>query len=439
MPDSTPSDPPVRKMDRVMAKPWWKKRPAQVGAAVVVLAVAGLGTLILLPPPGTVDINAQSVDVGDVVRGPFQDYVPLRAEIVPLDTVYLTAQSAGRVDMVIAADGAAVQPGQVLARFSNPDLTLEVSSREADISGRLSDTNTQMMTLRTQQASREQELADTTYALHKAEEDLSKREALRAHGILNDANVKPYADEVEYQKARLKALQAAQAQDGAFFTGQQRQIEASAGDLRRSLGEVRQGLNALNVTAPVAGRLTDFELKPGQAVKPGDPLGEVDSEGTYKLRAQVDEFYLARLATGQKAVANVHGQTLSVHITKVFPQVTDNHVVVEMQFDGGMPQDLKRGETVDARLSLGNTATAILAPSGNWLSDGNGASVFVVNASGDRADRRPVSLGRRNPEYAEVTSGLKPGDRIVTGAAQDLTKAQHLHLTGQKSEKERPQ
>jgi HlyD family secretion protein len=423
-------------MDRALAKPWWKKRPVQIGAAVVALAVAGGASLVLLPPPGTVDIDARSVDVAQVVRGPFQDYVPLRAEVVPLDTVYLTAQSAGRIDTVIAADGIEVRPGQVLARLSNPDLTLEVSSREADISGRLSDTNTQVMTLRTQKASREQELADATYALHKAEEDLSKRQILRQQGILNDANVKPYADEVDYQRSRLKALQASQAQDGAFFAGQQRQIEASAGDLRRSLGEVRQGLSALSVTAPAAGRLTDFELKPGQAVKQGDPLGEVDSEGTYKLRAQVDEFYLARLAVGLKGTANVHGRTLNVHITRVFPQVTDNHVSVEMQFDSDMPSDLKRGEAVDARLSLGNTATAVLAPSGNWLTEGNGANVFVVDAAGDRADRRPVSLGRRNPEYAEVTGGLKPGDRIVTGAAQDLTKAQHLHFTGPKIEKE---
>ncbi len=414
-----------------MAKPWWKKRPAQVGGAVIVLAVASGFALTLLPPPGTVDIAATSVDVGDVVRGPFQDYVPLRSEVIPLDTVYITAQSPGRVEQVMATDGAQVTPGQVLARLSNPDLTLDVSSREADISGRLSDTNNQMMTLQTQQSSREQALADAAYAVHKAEEDLSKRQLLRAQGILNDANIKPYADEVEYQKARLKALQASQAEDTAFFAGQKHQVEASAGDLRRSLGEVRQGLSALSVTAPVVGRLTDFELKPGQAVKQGDPLGEVDSEGTYKLRAQVDEFYLARLSTGLKATANVHGQTVNVHISKVFPQVTDNHVTVEMEFDGRMPADLKRGEAVDARLSLGNTSTAILAPAGNWLTDNNATSVFVVNAAGNRADRRTVSIGRRNPEYAEVLSGLKPGERIVTGAGQDLAKAQHLHLTGQ--------
>ncbi len=179
----------------------------------------------------------------------------------------------------------------------------------------------------------------------------------------------------------------------------------------------------------MAGRLTDFDFKPGQAVKQGDPLGEVDSEGTYKLRAEVDEFYLSRLSAGLTASATVHGRTLPVKVTRVFPQVTNGHVSVEMEFAGAMPSDLKRGEAIDVRLSLGSTQSAILAPAGTWLNDSNGTYAFVLNAKGDRADRRAISIGRRNPEYAEVVSGLAPGERIVTSSTQSLIKAQHLRLS----------
>ena len=414
--------------DRVLAKPWWRRRPFQIGAAAAVVAALTLGAFVLLPPPNTVTVAADTLDTGEVTRAAFQDYVALRAAVEPLDITYITAETNGRVISVAASDGIMVTPGQPLAMLGNPDLTLQVSSREADISARLSDTNNQLMNLQTQQQASEQAVADVTYALHKAEEELSKRQMLREHGVYNDAAVQTYIDEVAYQKQRLAALKSQQAQQSQFYVSQRQQILASASDLRQSREEVRRGLNALNLTAPVAGRLTDFNLKPGQAVKMGDPLGEVDSEGTYKLKAEVDEFYLSRLSVGLKATANVHGQDTPVHISKVFPQVNNGRITVELEFDR-MPADLKRGEAVDVRLSLGATEMALLAPSGSWLNDTGGASIFVLNGSGDKASRRTVTVGRRNPEYVEILSGLKPGDRVVTGGTQNLTKAQHLRLT----------
>lgn len=438
MPD-TPLNPPpsfatAGRTDRVLARKWWQRRPFQIAAGAAVVAALIALVLVVVPPANTVTLDGSSIDSGEVVRAPYQDYIALRSEVMPLDVIYITAQTAGRVDTVIAQDGQQVTPGQALARLSNPDLTLDVSSREADISGRLSDTNSQLMNLQTQQKASEQTLADVTYALHKAEQELAKRQALRAQNVLNDAAVKPYIDEVDYQKSRLNALQATQGSEAAFYKDQRQQILASANDLRQSLGEVRQGLNALTIAAPTSGRLTDFDLKPGQAVKQGDPLGEVDSEGTYKLTAQVDEFYLSRLATGQKAQANVHGQTVAVHISKVFPQVTNARITVEFEFDGQMPTGLTRGEAVDVRLSLGDTQQALLAPAGAWLADTNGTSVFVLNAAGDEADRRTITVGRRNPEFVEILSGLKPGERIVTGGTSNLVKAQRIRLTKAKSE-----
>ncbi len=441
MPD-TPLNPPPHSLtaartDRVLARKWWKRRPLQIaGGAAAVAALIAL-VMIVVPPANTVSLDGNTIDSGEVIRAPYQDYIALRSEVMPLDVIYITAETSGRVDTVIAQDGQQVTPGQALARLSNPDLTLDVSSREADISGRLSDTNSQLMNLQTQQKASEQTIADVTYALHKAEQALAKFQTLRDQNVVNDAAVKPYADDVEYQKSRLNALQASQGSETAFYKDQRQQILASANDLRQSLGEVRQGLNALTISAPTSGRLTDFDLKPGQAVKQGDPLGEVDSEGTYKLTAQVDEFYLSRLSTGLKAQANVHGQTVGVHISKVFPQVTNNRITVELEFDGQdggqMPSGLTRGEAVDVRLSLGDTQQALLAPAGAWLNDTNGTSVFVLNASGDKADRRTITVGRRNPEFVEILSGLKPGERIVTGGTSNLTKSQHIRLTKSKN------
>lgn len=416
-------------MDRKVVRAWWRRRPVLIGGGTAALVLVAGIVWFSLPSPDTATVSADAMDTGQVSVGAFQDYVPLRSSVVPLDITYITAVSGGQVASVTAQDGDAVVAGQELARLDNPDLSLNVASREADISGRLSDTNNQLMTLRTSEADREQALADAQYALHKAQEDLQKRQRLREQGLFNDAYVKPYADDVAYQTARVAALTKAQGSDASFYAGQRQQIQASAADLRRSLAEVRQGLDALNIRAPIAGRLTGFELKPGQAVKAGDALGEVDSENAWKLSAEVDEYYLTRLSPGLKADADVHGQQVKVHISKVYPQVHDGHVTIEMEFDGPMPADLKRGEAVDVRLSLGKTSQAVLAPAGAWLGTTNGTYAYVLNASGQQADRRAITTGRRNPDYVEVLSGLKPGDRILTGPLTDYSRAQHIRLS----------
>ncbi len=419
---------PAGGTDRKIAKPWYRRRAVLAAAAVVAFIAAVAVVVVSLPAANTVTVDAQSLDTGAVIRAPFQDYIALRADVVPQDVTFITAETNGRVLSVSGQDGQMVTPGETLAAIGNPDLTLQVTSQEADISGRLSDTNSQLMALQTAKQTREQEIADAAYALHKAQEELSKRQILRQQGILNDANVKPYADEVAYQQQHLDALNASQPQETQFYASQADQIMASAGDLRRSLGEVRAGLDALNVSAPAAGRLTGFDLKPGQALKQGDPIAEVDSEGTYKLRADVDEFYLSRLSEGLQATADVHGKTVPVTVSKVFPQVKDGRVTVELQF-ASMPADLKRGETLDVRLSLGATQEAVMAPAGAWLNDSNGTSIFVLSRDGARADRRPVTVGRRNPEYAEILGGLEPGDHVVTGGVSNYPKAQHLRLS----------
>ncbi|MGN6423561.1 MAG: efflux RND transporter periplasmic adaptor subunit [Asticcacaulis sp.] len=405
-----------------------------MAAFVIALLAAGGAAFLILPPPGTMTTELASVDSGEVVKGPFQDYVPLRASVAPLDITYITAVAGGQVAGLSAQDGDMVAAGQELARLDNPNLSLQVASQEADVSGRLSDTNNQLMTLRTNEAERDQALADAQYALHKAQENLQRYQRLREQGVANDANVKPYADEADYQRARVASLEKAQGSDASFFAGQRQQIDASAQDLRRSLAAVRRGLDALTLRAPIAGRLTGFDLKPGQAVKAGDALGEVDSEGQWKLSAEVDEFYLTRLSPGLSATANVHGQNVSVRISKIYPQVHDGHITVELQFDGLMPADLKRGEAIDVRLSLGKTSQALLAPSGSWLNDSNGTYAFVLDASGKRADRRAITTGRRNPDYVEVLSGLKPGERIVTSSLAAYAKAQHLRFTKSESQ-----
>jgi len=424
MPDSTN----FTSMDRRITLPVWKRRRVLLGAGAAV-AVVALGIFAAtLPASGTVEVQASSVDIGSVKRGPFQDFLALRGEVMPMQTYLITAQTAGRVESISASDGEKVSAGTKLATLANPDFKVGVTSKQAEVSVRLSEANTLLINLNKSEADTRIQIDDTAYALHKAELELEKREELHRDGIVNDAYIKPYADEVTYQNAKLAQLKANQAAETPVLAAQKRQIQGSADELKRNLKELGQGLDALTVAAPAAGRLSGFTLKPGQAVKEGDPLGEIDSGDAFKLKALVDEFFAARLSTGLKAVATIAGKPYPLVLSKIYQQVAEGRVMVELDFTGAAPSGLQPGQTMDVKLSLGDTAEALLVPNGAWLRETGGNFIFVLASDGQHADRRDVHIGRRNPDSVEILGGLAAGEQVLTATRLDHTDALHLTL-----------
>jgi HlyD family secretion protein len=108
--------------------------------------------------------------------------------------------------------------------------------------------------------------------------------------------------------------------------------------------------------------------------------------------------------------------------------VTNGRFRAELTFKGTPPAGLRRGQAIDLKITLGDTRLALVLPNGAWLEASGGAYAFVLNPSGREADRRAVTVGRRNPEQVEVTSGLGPGDRVVTSSYAPFDKSNHLLL-----------
>ena len=419
--------PPNEGMDRPVAKPKTRRRLIVASAGVAALAIAG-AAFWLLPKPGSLVLKRADVEIAQVRREPFQDYLPIRAEVAPLQTVFVTATEGGQVAEVVALDGAEVTAGAPLARLTNPQLQLDVTAREAEIAGRLGDVSAQELALQRQRAERDQQVAQTSYDLLKARRELDKRQRLLAAGFESDAGVRTYADETTYHQARLAALQRGQTQEDRIGAAQEAQIRLLTQRLDRNLQVVQASLGSLVVRAPAAGRLTNFSLQPGQSLKAGETVGQVDSEGAYKLVADVDEFYLGRIAPGQTATAEAGGRTMPLKVLRVLPQVTAGRFKAELGFVGASPPSLRRGQSLDLRLTLGDTRPALVLPNGAWMEGSGGAFAFVLKPGDSRAERRAISIGRRNPTQVEVAKGLRPGERVVVSSYAGLEPYKHLIL-----------
>ena len=145
--------------------------------------------------------------------------------------------------------------------------------------------------------------------------------------------------------------------------------------------------------------------------------------------ADLDEFYLARVDLGQRADYVQDSRTYALTVSKIRPQVANGQFQVELVFVGDAPTGVRRGQTAQLRLQLGQPSEALLVPNGAFYNDTGGAWVFVVSHDHARAVRRAVRLGRRNPQQIEVLDGLTAGEEIVTSPYTSFLEMDRLELT----------
>jgi HlyD family secretion protein len=404
----------------------------------VKIGLGAIGLLLLLalfyyfaPSANSQTVPASRLTISTVTQGRFDDFLPLRARVEPSVTVFLDAVEGGRVEQVLVEDGTVVQQGQMLAVLSNPELQLNVLARQTEVTQQINNMRSQELALNQNRLSNERARIEADLATGTARRQYEMQRPLAERGFIAGRTFQDSRDTYEANRRRSEVVRTQQATDERLQSSQLAQLRASSASLNQSLEIARASLDSLNLRAPVAGQLTSFAIQVGQSLQRGERLGQIDSNGRNKLRAQVDEFYLGRVAVNQVATAEVGGRTFQMRVSKIYPQVRNGAFEIDLQFIGAEPADLQRGQTVQARLTLGAPAQARMIPNGSFYNDTGGAWVFVVAPDGNSAVRRQVRLGRRNNDYIEVLDGLDPGERVITSPYTGFAERDRLSLSGQ--------
>ncbi|HEY0115368.1 MAG TPA: efflux RND transporter periplasmic adaptor subunit [Allosphingosinicella sp.] len=414
-------------MDRAVARRGLPPRiKVAVGAALLVLLAAG--AYLLGPARNSQTVDAGRLTISTVARGQFDDFLPLRGRVTPSLTVFLDAVEGGRVERILVEDGAIVQPGQLLAVLSNSDLQLNVLARQTEVTQQINSMRSQELALSQTRLANERALIEADLSAATARRQYETQRPLAEHGFVSGRTVADSRDLYRAAQRRTAVLRRQQTSDEQLQSQQLAQLRASASALNSSLGLARASLEALNLRAPVAGQLTSFSIQVGQSLQRGERLGQIDSAGRNKLVAQVDEYYLGRVAEGQAAVAEHGGRRYALRVGKIYPQVQNGAFSIDLVFAGGEPPELQRGQTVQLRLTLGDPSPALLLPGGAFYSETGGNWVFVVAPDGRSAVRRQVRLGRRNADFIEVLDGLEPGERVITSPYTGFAQRDRLDL-----------
>ena len=414
-------------MDRVVEKKGIPQRvKLGIGAALIVAAASGF--YLMAPDASSQTIAADRVTISTVSQGRFDDFLPLRARVTPLVTVFLDAVEGGRVEKVLVEDGAMVQQGQLLAALSNSDLQLNLLARQTEVTQQINSMRSQELALSQNRLQNERTRIEAELAASKARRQFEMQRPLADKGFVPGKTFRDSQDEAQSASRRAQVVRQTQATDEKLQSSQLAQLRASTTALNASLGIARASLDALNLRAPVTGQLTAFSIQVGQSMNRGERLGQIDSAGRNKLVAQVDEFYLGRVEPGQIATAEWGGKSYRLKVAKIYPQVKNGTFEVDFQFIGAEPPELQRGQTLQTRLTLGDPAPALLIPNGAFYNETGGSWVFVVTPDGSEAIKRQVRLGRRNADYIEVLDGLEPGERVLTSPYTGFADKDRLDL-----------
>ena len=413
MKSDSEAKPPSGGMDRVIEK---KRLPAwaKYAAAATIVVLLALIWLFLAPRGNSQTVESDRLTISEVRDGTFDDFLPLRSLVTPLLTVYLDAVEGGRVDKILVEDGASVKKGQLLAVLTNADLQLETLQSQTYVAQQVYNQQLAELSLEQTRSQNSQAVtaAENEYAKAKRQYDLEA--PLAARGFVAGKVFGDTRDDLLAAQRKLDEARLTQVAEHKLQTNQLTQMRATSATLQGALGIARTNLDQLNLRAPVDGQLSSFSIQIGQSMSKGERLGQIDSPGHNKLRAQVDEFYLGRVQIGQIATVDYAGKTYKLKVARIYPQVKNGIFEADLWFIGDEPKGIQRGQTLQARLTFGDPTKARLLPNGAFYNYTGGSWVFVVAPDGHHAIKRQVRLGRRNEDFIEVLDGLDPGEKVIT-------------------------
>jgi len=405
------------------------RRPLLIGGAVT----AGIVLLILLLT--TVDtstsftLDGQRIRTAEVSTGIYEDFIPLRAAVEPERTVYLDAIEGGRVEAILVEDGSFVEEGQPLIDLSNTSLQLDVIAREAEVSEQLNNLRNTQLAIEQNHLKLKSDLIEIDYEITRLSRLVARYEELKGNQFISKNEYEDAVDELQYNRNRREVTRESQEQDEKIRLAQIEQLNSSVTHLEKNLILARANLENLLIRAPRSGHLTSLNAEIGESKARGERLGQIDDVDRFKAVALVNEFYLNRVRVGQGALLEVDGRKYRLEVSKIYPEVQASQFEVDFRFIGDAPPDIRRGQTLQMRLVLGDTAErATLLANGPFFNDTGGAWVFVLDPDGKIATRREVRLGRRNPNSIEVESGLVAGDKVIISSYANFIEVDRLFI-----------
>lgn len=392
-------------------KPWLKRKLATVIASVLILVLLIL-YIIFRDTTSCLEVEQERITVATVERTKFNNYVRVIGQVMPAHIIYMDAIEGGRVEERLREEGAMVKKGDVILRLSNPLLNIGIMQSEADLSYQENELRNTRISMEQERLRLKQERISLNKELIVKQRRYEQYRRLEKEQLIAQEEFRQAKEEYEAAKEQLVVLDERIRQDNVFRESQIKSLDENIRNMKRTLMLVRERLESLKVKAPIDGQVGNIDAQIGQSIAGGEHIGQIITPDL-KVQALIDEHYVESVVAGLSADFTRDDVNYKLQVTKVYPEVKDGQFRVDLRFTSDRPENIRAGQTYHVNLQLGDPVRVLLVPRGAFFQITGGRWMYVVDKSGTFAMRRPVKIGRQNPQYYEVTEGLSPGDMVI--------------------------
>ena len=185
-----------------------------------------------------------------------------------------------------------------------------------------------------------------------------------------------------------------------------------------ALKSTQSSLQRTSLKASINGIVAARNVEPGEIAEAGKVLLSIVDPKTMEAELMVSKKDIMKIKAGASAELRVDGQTHTGWVKRISPEAQSGSGLYPVVV--GLPENsgILPGTYLEGRFMVNSQQNVVVIPSNVVIYRGNTQSVYI--ADGSKARLTAITTGEGRDGKVVVTSGLKPGDKLITSGNRVL-------------------
>jgi HlyD family secretion protein len=405
-------------MDREISVQQQARRRAKIYLIILLgVATAAFGFIYF---KGMVEptVNRSDFKTSIAESGVIEATVPASGIVMPEYELTISSPVNAKIEQVMFNAGEKVLAGQSILRLNKESslLAFEKLNEEQHVNRnkiyQLSlELEKSLDELKTQYAIKEMKINSLETALEHEQSLLdiggsTQENVKQARLTLNVAKLEltQIKNQIENQKAMMKA--------NLKSLGYEINIR------EKDIKGISDKLKGAAISSPRKGVITWVNSKIGAEINEGEELVRIADLSSFKVEASISETYADEVKVGRTAMIRVNKTDLRGNISNVQPAVENGTVKFSVSLSDKNSKLLRSNLKVDVFVITSYKERTTRIKNGPAFNGSEEQQIFVLK--GNEAIRRKIKTGESNSDFIEISSGIQPGESVITSDMQDF-------------------